>query len=169
MTISVRYFRGNLFLLISYYFLVRNFTQLSDPRGNFLDSEQMCVYNNLERRDGKPTFALQAMSTPCLPCESISCAIVGLTSHPLWHFRLNSRDYIRDSQSTTYVSDNSFNLTSIRISEDHRSKSRRQGDTIDIVHRSTISNRESDDHVGHTFEDPKLCDTYICSRSQNWY
>lgn len=69
---------------------------------------------------------------------------------------LNSRDYIRDSQSTTYVSDNSFNLTSIRISEDHRSKSRRQGDTIDIVHRSTISNRESDDHVGHTFEDPKL-------------
>jgi hypothetical protein len=128
----------------------------------------MCVYNNLERRDGKPTFALQAMSTLCLPCESIWCAIVGLTFHPL-DFRLNSRDHIRGNQSTTYVSDSSFNLTPIRINEAHRSKSRRQEDTNDIVHCSIISDRardNSDDYVGHTFEDPKLYDTYICSRSQ---
>lgn len=172
MIISVRYFRRNLFLSIFHYFLVHSFTQLSDPGGNFLDGEQMYVYNNLRRRDGKPTFALQAISTLCLPCGSIWYAIVGLTSHPLHFFRLNSRDHIRESQSTAYVSDNSFNLTSIRIAGARRSRSSGQGDTNVIVHSSTMSDHarnKSDDNVGHTFEVPKLYDTYICSRCQNWY
>jgi hypothetical protein len=69
-------------------------------------------------------------------------------------FRLNRRDYVRDRST---MQDNTYNLTSIRLSDPHGSKSSQTGVTV-TVHRSTTSDRvqsEPDHNSGPTFEVPK--------------
>ncbi|KAN0135297.1 hypothetical protein V8E53_006862 [Lactarius tabidus] len=81
---------------------------------------------------------------------------------------LNSRDYIR-GRSTPDNSDNSFNLSSIRVAppgEAFGSKSKQ----TDIARRSTApdhaKNISNPNSVSHSFEVPKL-DTSITSQSQS--
>ena len=79
-----------------------------------------------------------------------------LPSHHL-HFRLNSRDYIRDRASP----DNSFALSSIRVAppgEAFGSQSKQTGVSV-VFRRSTPSAHTQntfDPNVGHAFEGPKL-------------
>jgi hypothetical protein len=117
----------------------------------------MCVYNSLERGTSL-TFILQYISTPCLQCES-SWYTEGLPSHHL-HFRLNSRDYVRDRGSPDNL-DNSFSLSSIRVelqTEAFGSKSKPTDISV-IVCRSTAlvdAQNEFDPNMGNTCEVPKL-------------
>ena len=80
-----------------------------------------------------------------------------LPSHRL-HFRLNSREYIRDRASPEN-SNSSFTLSSIRVAPSREAfgSQSKQADISVIVRRSTAcTHTQFDPNMGHAFEGPKL-------------